>query len=127
MLHMLAPRSAPKHSVAIREYYRRYRDQNASTADCARSSSRYPARNWRLFSQAHARGRTEDRRLVALSAGPQGRRSDGHAVETAEPFRLPIEIGVARQGWRAAESRPHRAHGRTATKTFKWRANRHRS
>ncbi len=121
VLHMLRAEVGTKTFwMAIREYYRRYRDQNASTAELRAVFEQVSGKElgW-LFSQWLTRAGVPKiegswrylpaRKAVELTVTQS---------QAAEPFRLPIEIGITARTGELPKVERLELTGRTATKTI---------
>ena len=121
VLHMLRAEVGTENFwTAIREYYRRYRDQNASTAELRAIFEQVSGKElgW-LFSQWLTRAGVPkidgSWRYVPARKAVEVRLTQSQA---AEPFRLPIEIGITAKAGEPAKVERVELTGRTATKTF---------
>src|SRR5688572_1109518 len=121
VLHMLrAEVGTEKFWAAIREYYRRYRDQNASTAELRAIFEQVSGKElgW-FFSQWLTRAGVP--KIEGSWRYLPGRKAVEVTVtqsQAAEPFRLSIEIGIAATAGEPATVERIELTGRTATKTF---------
>ena len=121
VLHMLRAEVGTEHFwTAIRDYYRRYRDQNASTAELRAMFEQVSGKplDWFFAQWLNRPGRAENRRVVALSAGTEGHRSHGVANTGRDPFRLGVEVGIAAKTGAVPRVERIELTGRSATKIF---------
>ncbi len=121
VLHMLRAEMGTEHFwTAMREYYRRYRDQNASTADLRAIVEQVSGKElgW-FFSQ------WLNRPGVPKIEGSWRYLPARKAIEvtvtqtqSAEPFRLAVDIGITRAAGQLPNVERIDLTGRTATKMF---------
>ena len=121
VLHMLrAEVGTEQFWAAIREYYRRYRDQNASTAELRAIFEQVSGKElgW-FFSQWLTRAGIP--KIEGSWRYLPGRKAVEVTVtqsQAAEPFRLSIEIGITATAGELPDVERIELTGRTATKTF---------
>jgi len=89
----------------VRDYYARYRDGNATTADFRRAMEEASGRDLRWFFDQWLRrgGMLQVRASWAWDPGEKTIRVEVEQVQPSPPFRMPVELGLAMDG--AAESR----------------------
>ena len=121
VLHMLrAEVGTEQFWAAIREYYRRYRDQNASTAELRAIFEQVSGKElgW-FFSQWLTRAGIP--KIEGAWRYVPARKAVEVTVtqsQAAEPFRLSIEIGITATAGEPPNVERIELTGRTATKTF---------
>jgi aminopeptidase N len=121
VLHMLrAEVGTEKFWAAIREYYRRYRDQNASTAELRAIFEQVSGKDlgW-FFAQWLTRAGIP--KIEGSWRYLPGRKAVEVTVtqsQPAAPFRLSIEIGISPGAGQPPNVERIELTGRTATKTF---------
>ena len=132
VLHMLRQEVGTEHFwTAIREYYRRYRNGNASTADLRAVFEQVSGKqlDWFFTQWLNRAGRAEDRRLVALRRGEESGR--GHARPVASPPSRTASTSMSASSRKPATCRrveDHRAarpgkalsHFRSRPHPFQW-------
>jgi aminopeptidase N len=80
----------------IREYYRLYRDQNASTADFRRVMEETSGRDlaWFFDEWLTRGGMLKVKARWSWDAAARALRLDLDQVQAAEPFRMPIDVAI---------------------------------
>jgi aminopeptidase N len=105
-LHMLRGElGTEKFWTGIREYYRRYRDSNATTADFEKVMEEMSGENLRWFFQQwiYHPGSPAVEGTWHYDAASKKVQLDLTQTEQGEAFRLPLEIGVTLPGTAAAK------------------------
>lgn len=100
-LHMLrAELGDDKFWAAIREYYRRYRDSNASTADFERVVEETSGQDllWFFEQWLYRPGSPTVEATWSYDAAAKKVIVDAAQTQGGAPYRLPLEIGVAQTG-----------------------------
>jgi aminopeptidase N len=100
-LHMLRGEIGDdKFWAAIREYYKRYRDSNATTADFERTVEEVSGTNLRWFFQQwlYRAGSPAVEAVWHYDAASKKIQLDLTQKENGDAYRLPIEVGVAVPG-----------------------------
>jgi aminopeptidase N len=84
----------------IQDYYRLYRNGNASTADFRRAMERAGGRDLQWFFDQWLRrgGIPQIEGTWQYDAGRGAVRIDLHQTQPGAPFRLPMEIGLSSEG-----------------------------
>ncbi|HYN02540.1 MAG TPA: M1 family aminopeptidase, partial [Vicinamibacteria bacterium] len=80
----------------IREYYRLYRDKNASTADFRRVMEEVAGKElgWFFDQWLYRGGMLKVKARWSWDAAARALRLDVEQVQAAEPFRMPIEVAI---------------------------------
>ena len=104
--------------AGIREYYRRYRDKNASTADFRRVMEERSGRElgWFFDQWLHRGGLLKVKARWSWDATAHVLRLDLEQAQAADPFRMPIEVAIEVAG--DAERRTERIELRERQQSF---------